>query len=376
MEHGERRWAGGRELGVIAGDRAAGMGRLLGAMEEPSDGTVAVSETELPGATDSLRLHVSHSGMVFSREVARQVAAFLRAGRFDHGPGHVEPSASFEAVYTQAATAAAAGGFELALGLYDQAIALNPEHAEAHYKRANTLKNLGRLEEAVASYHRAIEREPGFSHAYCNLGVVQQALGHMEDALLNYREAIKLDPRDATAHYNLALLMQEGARWEEALASYDRAIAINPEFADAQYNRALVLLFLGDFERGWRGYEWRWKNARRLVIGELRGFSQPLWLGEESLAGKRLLLHSEAGLGDTLQFCRYAPLAAALGATVYIEVQAPLVRILSNLEGVQPPIAQGTELAGVRFSLSHDEFAAGVQDDARDRSSRGAIFAH
>jgi hypothetical protein len=106
----------------------------------------------------------------------------------------------------------------------------------------------------------------------------------------------------------------------------------------------LALLFLGDFERGWRGYEWRWKNARRLAIGELRNFSQPLWLGEESLAGKRLLLHSEAGLGDTLQFCRYAPLAAALGATVYIEVQAPLVRILANLEGVQPPIPKGSPL--------------------------------
>lgn len=87
LDHSERRWVGGRELGVIAGDRAAGMGRLLGSMDGPSDGTVAVGETDLPGASDSLRLHVSHSGMVFSREVARQVAEFLREGRFDHGPG-------------------------------------------------------------------------------------------------------------------------------------------------------------------------------------------------------------------------------------------------------------------------------------------------
>jgi hypothetical protein len=174
--------------------------------------------------------------------------------------------------------------------------------------------------------------------------VVQQALGLTAEALSSYARAIELDPRDAMPHYNRALLLQEESRWEEALESYDRAVAINPEFADAQYNRALALLFLGDFERGWRSYEWRWKNARRLVIGEQRRFAQPLWLGEESIAGKRLLLHSEAGLGDTLQFCRYAPLAAALGATVYIEVQPPLVRILSNLEGVQPPIAKGSPL--------------------------------
>jgi hypothetical protein len=87
LDHREQRWAGGRELGVIAGTRAAGMGRLLGSMHGPSDGTVGAHETDLPGATDSLLLHVSHSGMMFSREVARQVAAFLREGRFDHGPG-------------------------------------------------------------------------------------------------------------------------------------------------------------------------------------------------------------------------------------------------------------------------------------------------
>ena len=353
LDHSERRWAGGRELGVIAGDRAAGMGRLLGSMDGPSDGTVAVSETDLLGATDSLRLRASHSGMVFSREVARQVAVFLREARFDRRPGrkpavqaerHFEPSASFEAVYAHAATAAAAGDFERALRLYEQAIALSPEHAEAHYRRGNALKSLGRLQAAVASYDLAIETRPDYAYAYCNRGVVQQALGLKVEALLSYSRAIEFDPRDAVPHYNRALLLQDDSRWEEALAAYDRAIAINPEFADAQYNRALALLFLGDFERGWRSYEWRWKNAQRLIIGEVRDFSQPLWLGEASIAGKRILLHSEAGLGDTLQFCRYAPLAAALGATVYIEVPAALVRILANLEGVEQPIAKGSSL--------------------------------
>jgi pimeloyl-ACP methyl ester carboxylesterase len=79
----ERRWQGGRDLGVIAGELGLGLGRLLGKMEGPSDGTVWVEETDLPGATDQLRLRVSHSGMVFSARVARQVAAFLRDGRFE-----------------------------------------------------------------------------------------------------------------------------------------------------------------------------------------------------------------------------------------------------------------------------------------------------
>jgi hypothetical protein len=82
----ERRWGGARDLGVIAGDLALGAGRLLGPLPGPNDGTVLVRETNLPGATGQLRLRVSHSGMPFSATVARQVAAFLRVGRFDDQP--------------------------------------------------------------------------------------------------------------------------------------------------------------------------------------------------------------------------------------------------------------------------------------------------
>jgi hypothetical protein len=138
--------------------------------------------------------------------------------------------------------------------------------------------------------------------------------------------------------------LQDCSRWDEALQSYDRAISVDPEFADAQYNRAVALLNCGDFGRGWAGYEWRWKIASRLGLGEVRSFTQPLWLGEESLGGKRVLLHSEGGLGDTLQFCRYASLLDKQGATVYLEVPASLVCVLKNLDGVTQVIAQGDAL--------------------------------
>ena len=138
-------------------------------------------------------------------------------------------------------------------------------------------------------------------------------------------------------------------RWDEALASYDQAIAIDPSYADAQYNRALLQLFLGDFTNGWKGYEWRWKNASRLAIGEAREFQRPLWLGRDSIAGKRLLLYSEAGLGDTLQFCRYATRCATLGASVILQVQAPLVELLSGLEGVDRVLPEGAALPEFDF---------------------------
>ena len=250
----------------------------------------------------------------------------------------------FDSVYAQATACATEAEFERAIQLYDRAIALAPALAEPYYKRANVLKSAGRPAEAVASYDQAIEREPDYAHAYCNRGVVQQSLGRMEEALISYERAIALQPTDAVAHYNRALLMQEWARWDEALESYDHAVAIDPQFADAQYNRSILQLFMGDFEPGWRGYEWRWINAHRLGIGQVREFTEPRWLGREDISGKRLLLYSEAGLGDTLQFCRYATLCKRLGATVILEVQAPLCGLLRSLEGVSELVSAGSRL--------------------------------
>jgi hypothetical protein len=178
---------------------------------------------------------------------------------------------------------------------------------------------------------------------------VQQKLGLLPQALSSLDRAIALEPTDAVAHYNRAMVLQDCSRWEEAVTSYDQAIAINPQFADAQYNRSLTLLFLGDFERGWPGFEWRWKNPQRLAIGELRGFREPLWLGDAPIAGKRLLLHNEQGLGDTLQFCRYAKLAAARGAIVLLEAQPSLVNLLANVEGVSQVIAAGDALPPIDY---------------------------
>jgi lipoprotein NlpI len=253
------------------------------------------------------------------------------------------PSA-FDAAFAAAEDYLAAHDFEHAIALYDQAIALDTARAPPHYKRANALRIVGRLEDALASYDRAIELKADYANAYCNRGVVLQSLGRREAALLSYDRAIGLDPTDVMAHFNRALLMQDCSRWDEALASYDRAIELNPQFADAQYNRSMAQLFVGDFERGWRGYEWRWVNARRLGIGEARAFSAPRWLGEEPIAGKRILLYSEAGLGDTLQFCRYATSCGRLGAAVILEVPEVLRPLLGSLDGVSQVIGAGSPL--------------------------------
>ncbi|MEL0488897.1 tetratricopeptide repeat protein, partial [Neisseria gonorrhoeae] len=131
-----------------------------------------------------------------------------------------------------------------------------------------------------------------------------RALNRHAEALDSYDRALSIRPAFAQALNNRGTAMQDLNRHAEALESFGRALQAQPDHAEAHVNEALCRLILGDFAGGWAKYEWRWKKEPGLSAA--RNFSQPLWLGKESLAGKTILLHAEQGLGDTLQFCRYA----------------------------------------------------------------------
>jgi hypothetical protein len=126
------------------------------------------------------------------------------------------------------------------------------------------------------------------------------------------------------------------------VTSYDKAIAIQPDLGEAYLNKSMDLLLNGDFEDGWPLYEWRWKNE--IDTPHKRNFPRALWLGAEPLRGKTILLQSEQGFGDTIQFCRYAKMVANLGARVLLEVQKPLLGLLSGLDGVNELIEAGNAL--------------------------------
>ena len=119
-----------------------------------------------------------------------------------------------------------------------------------------------------------------------------------------------------------------------------RRPALGPKHAEAKFCESLVRLRLGQFVEGWRDYEWRW---RQLSWGERARFAAPLWLGAEPLAGKTILLHAEQGFGDTLQFVRYVPLVAGLGAGP-AQVQPPLKSLLSGIAGAAYVVARGEAL--------------------------------
>ena len=239
--------------------------------------------------------------------------------------------------------------WDAALSNYDRAIALKPDLAQAHCNRANVLRQLQRWQDALSGYDRAIALQPNYVNAYNNRGKVLMELAEFERALASYGAAVALKPDFADGYYNSAILLGKMGRPHQALASYDRAIAIKPDLASAYFNRALIRLLLGDFDGGWDDYEWRWKNENIALARQKRSFRQPRWTGDEAIGGKRILVYCEQGFGDTLQFCRYVPMLAALGAHVVFEVQKPLIDLVRGLEGVTEVVGQGEVLPPFEF---------------------------
>jgi tetratricopeptide (TPR) repeat protein len=242
--------------------------------------------------------------------------------------------------------------WKAALASYDRAIEINPGFAEAHSNRGAALQMLNRCPAALASLDRALEIKPDYPDAHCNRGNVLKELGQWDAAMSSYDRAIALQADHADAYANRGLLLQQLNRLDEALESFDRALALKPDDARAHVNRSMARLLTGDFENGWADFEWRHRLPDSLFVREKRDYAAPRWTGAESLRGKSVLLYGEQGLGDTLQFCRYAHSLAALGAVVILEVPAPLKNLLASVPGVAHVLATGDALPAFDFHSS------------------------
>ena len=219
---------------------------------------------------------------------------------------------------------------EQSLQEYEHAIALKPDIAEIHFNKANVLQDMRRLQEAVEAFDSALVLRENYAEAHYNRANALRDLDRVDEAFASYNQAITLSPAFAEAHNNCSNLLRDLGFPEKALIGYDRAIACKPHYADAHLNKGLTALLLGRFAEGWPLYDWRSRKlgntVQKLVCGK------PSWRGHEEIEGETLYVYAEQGFGDTIQFCRYAKLLAALGARVILSVQDPLVRILGSLE--------------------------------------------
>ena len=238
----------------------------------------------------------------------------------------------------RAAALAEMGRQAEAVQAYDQAIALDPNDALAHAYRGAALLGLGQANPAIESFHTALALDAQCVAAYLNRGNAYLKQQDFQRALADYDQAIRLQANHALAHANRGVALKHLHRLDESMASMERAIALDPHYKDAQFNLALTQLLRGDLRDGFRGYHVRWQTPTFAPIR--RNFAQPLWLGETSIAGKRLLVHNEQGLGDSIQFARFISLAARAGAQVIYEVEKPLFELFQPLEGVHQLVRQ------------------------------------
>jgi tetratricopeptide (TPR) repeat protein len=222
------------------------------------------------------------------------------------------------------------GQFAEAVDLCRKAISLKPDYPDAHNNLGAALEARGEPEEALHHLRRALELRPNDPNAHNNLGNTLRLLGRLDETLECHTRALELAPDDPEAHNNLGTTYCELRQLDAAIACYRKAIALKQDHQRAHTNLGLMLLAQGDMSAGWEEYEWRRKSPT--VLNE-RQFTQPQWRGEAA-EGRTLLVHAEQGFGDTLQFCRYGPLAAARGLRVVMEVQEPLVRLLRTLPAV------------------------------------------
>ncbi|HEX5093846.1 MAG TPA: tetratricopeptide repeat-containing glycosyltransferase family protein [Burkholderiales bacterium] len=306
----------------------------------------AYAAGDLRGAGELCRRALDAPGVERARAMALLAAISADEGRVEEGldwarrAREADPRAASPA-YVAGRLQQEAGRLPESEACYREAVALDPQHARAYNNLGCVLHMQGRLEEALAAYRRALDLDANLPQANQNYASIVRDPGALERAAAQYRLATQADPRDAPALNDLGNTLRELGRHREALEAYERALQIDPNFAQAHFSRSFVLLLQGDYGAGWRDYDWRWKLPA--FNAPMRRFAQPVWDGRPLPSGT-VLLHAEQGLGDTLQFVRYAARVAARCGSVVLESQRELAALMRGVPGIAQVVARGDPL--------------------------------
>lgn len=225
------------------------------------------------------------------------------------------------------------GRLDDAVEQYGTAIALRPDFAEVYSNLGNILKKKDRYDEAVEKYSKALCLKPDFAEAFNNLSDTYRVLGRFNEAVELCKKAIELKPDFKYAYVNLGNIYLDQGDFSSSIEQYERAIEIIPDYADAHFNLGLVLLMKGELEKGWKEYGWRFKSSE--IAGQIgyRDLGIPEWDGSP-LEGRTILIKSEQGMGDQIQFARYIPLVKKMGGKIAFECHRELIPLFNEYEGI------------------------------------------
>ncbi|BBU33016.1 hypothetical protein BTHE68_67500 (plasmid) [Burkholderia sp. THE68] len=254
--------------------------------------------------------------------------------------------ADIRAHSARAAALTLAGRLDEANAACDEAVRLDPAYGEAHLNRGAVLLGQDRLEEAEAALRTALSLDAHRAPAHYNLGTTLMEAGRLAEAEASLRRALDLDPAFVDAWHNLGRVLHRLKRMDEAESAYRSGLRLRPSDPDLEANLALVLLAKGQLAEGWMLYESRFSMRRADTHQREPGLAYPQWKGE-TLQGKSIVILSEQGLGDTLQFCRYLPLLKAKGVKRLTVVCEPaLARLVEGIEEVDACI-RSSDLHGL-----------------------------
>ncbi len=222
----------------------------------------------------------------------------------------------------------------------------HPDLLEAQGMLGNAYALAGRWEEAVAAFTRTAELRPDLGAGHFGVGCALARLNRIDEAIAAFRDALRCGyPR---AHCNLGVALARRGECQTAISELRSAIAFNPDDATAHWNYALLLLLLGNWQDGWREYQWRLKCPE--VSATIRTVARPSWSGQD-LRGRSILVHDEQGFGDTIQFVRHVPLLARRCRKVILLCRRELVSLLSEVPGVAKVLADGEPCPDADFQV-------------------------
>lgn len=221
---------------------------------------------------------------------------------------------------------------EEGMPVYEEAVRRHPDMVEAMVNLANLWARRGRVDEALSMFHEALRKRPGMPEALVNLGnALYEHKGDLEGAERCFEQAVKNAPTYRDALNNLANIYMNQGRQAEAEQLMRRMLDLFPDSQLVHGTAAGLFLSAGKLEEGWAHFEWRWLRTNLPV--PLRDFGKPEWQGED-ISDKTILLHHEQGLGDSIQFVRFAADVAARARHVILEVPPNLRALYRCIKGV------------------------------------------